>query len=346
MLYFVRFNYKLHVEATTELPIPYNIGKKWLPSSPLSSNFPIMRRFLHFSLPLFLILVLIGWLYPVVASNPRFEWPLIKGSPPDLRGITSTFGESRDDHFHAGLDIASQDEPVQSIAPGRILYSRQQSDNPFRPLPGPGNLMIVDHGEGWWSGYFHLEKLAPLRKGNVGKDTVIGFSGNTGRSGGAHLHFFISKDYGKEFINPLEVLPSATDKYAPVVQELIFFTDNGKSSLLPGQEHRIRLTKAYPVHLNIRDPGLERSTRRGVYKLTWFLNGEKQGSRDFSSIRSTDSGWLLAGKQPFETIFTEWYYNVGILPFRNGKNTITVKAEDFAGNVSSTDFTLEIQKEY
>ncbi|MEQ8353174.1 MAG: M23 family metallopeptidase [Leptospiraceae bacterium] len=306
-----------------------------------------MQRLWPISLTLLILILLVfGWAFPLIAGNPGFEWPLIKGTPPDLRGITSTFGESRDDHFHAGLDIASQDEPVQSVAPGRILYSRQQSDNPFRPLPGPGNLMIVDHGEGWWSGYFHLQELARIRKGNVSKDTVLGFTGNTGRSGGSHLHFFISKQYGKIFINPLEVLPKATDKNAPVVQEMIFFTDNGKSSLLPRQEHRIRLTKSYPVHLNIRDPGLENSTRRGVYRLKWFLNGKELGSREFSSISSSDNGWLLSGKQPFETIFTEWYYNIGTLPFQNGKNTITVKAEDYAGNVSTTEFNLEIQKEY
>ncbi|MBU44888.1 MAG: hypothetical protein CMN76_16830 [Spirochaetaceae bacterium] len=295
---------------------------------------------------LFLFSMIVLAILPLSAGDPGFEWPLIKGSLPDLKGITSTFGESRDDHFHAGLDIASRDEAVQSMADGRILYSRQESDNPFRPLPGPGNLMIVDHGEGWWSGYFHLESLAPVRKGNVSKDTVIGYTGNTGRSGGAHLHFFISKSYGKEFINPLRLLPRATDNNAPVVQEMIFFTDNGKSSLLPEKEHRIRLTKAYPVHLNIRDPGLERSTRRGVYQLSWSLNGQELGSRKFDSILSTENGWLLAGKQPFETIFTEWYYNLGSLPFKNGKNTLTVKAQDFAGNVSTTNFNLEIQKEY
>ena len=96
---------------------------------------------------LFLFSMIVLAILPLSAGDPGFEWPLIKGSLPDLKGITSTFGESRDDHFHAGLDIASRDEAVQSMADGRILYSRQESDNPFRPLPGPGNLMIVDHGE-------------------------------------------------------------------------------------------------------------------------------------------------------------------------------------------------------
>lgn len=283
---------------------------------------------------------------PLGANAPGFEWPLIKGELPDLKGITSTFGESRDDHFHAGLDIASQNEPVQSVADGRILYSRQEGDDPFRPLPGPGNLIILDHGRGWWSGYFHLESLARVRQGPVTRDTVIGFTGNTGRSGGAHLHFFISKDSGQTFINPLEVLPRATDQHAPVVQEMIFFTDGGKSSLLPEKEHRIRLTKNYPVHLNIRDPGLERSTRRGVYRLSWSINGQPAGTRKFGSIHSTEKGWLLEGEFPFEITFTEWYYNLGSLPFKDGMNTITVKAEDFAGNVSTTRFLLDIQKEF
>ncbi|MCB1168072.1 MAG: M23 family metallopeptidase [Leptospiraceae bacterium] len=298
-----------------------------------------MRRWTPFALILILTTA-------ALADQRRFEWPLVKGNLPDLRGITSTFGESRDDHFHAGLDIASQDDPVESIADGRILYSRRASDNPFRPLPGPGNLMIIDHGDGWWSGYFHLQELARVRYGDVTSNTIIGYSGNTGRSGGAHLHFFVAKNYGKEFINPLEVLPKVTDTHAPVVQELIFFTEKGKSSLLPEREHRIRLTKAYPVHLNVRDPGLEGSTRRGVYQLSWSLNGKQQGQREFSAIDSTPQGWLLSGALPFESVFTDWYHNLGILPFQNGRNVLKVKAADYAGNVSVTEFILQIQKEY
>ncbi|HNJ33637.1 MAG TPA: hypothetical protein PK881_05295, partial [Leptospiraceae bacterium] len=63
---------------------------------------------------------------------------------PELRGLTSTFGESRGDHFHNGVDISSLGEPVHPVAPGKILFARGIEDDPFSPLIGPGNFVIVD----------------------------------------------------------------------------------------------------------------------------------------------------------------------------------------------------------
>ena len=52
-----------------------------------------------------------------------------------------------------------------------------------------GNSVMIDHGEGVYSVYFHLESFK-VKVGDVVKQgQIIALSGNTGRSSGAHLHF-------------------------------------------------------------------------------------------------------------------------------------------------------------
>ena len=61
-------------------------------------------------------------------TKPNFQWPIKDLDLAPL--ITSTFGESRKDHFHNGLDISSVLQPVHSLSDGYVLYSRYAEDNP------------------------------------------------------------------------------------------------------------------------------------------------------------------------------------------------------------------------
>lgn len=96
---------------------------------------------------------------------------------------------------HTGTDFgAPTGEPIGASAPGRVT---------FIGYAGPsGNLVKIDHGGGYETGYAHLSRYAEgLKVGDpVKRLQTIGYCGSTGRSTGPHLHFTVKKD-GK-FIDP------------------------------------------------------------------------------------------------------------------------------------------------
>ncbi|HMZ36718.1 MAG: M23 family metallopeptidase [Leptospirales bacterium] len=278
------------------------------------------------------------------AQEVKFSWPMERGFP-ELRGLTSTFGESRGDHFHNGVDISSLGEPVHPVAPGKILFARGIEDDPFSPLIGPGNFVIVDHGKGWWSGYYHLGKITKTRKGAVEPNSTLGVTGNTGHSVGAHLHFFLARDYGRTLVNPLVVLPGIVDKNPPQIGSLTIVTPQGKTTLPAGSVSRVRLSQPFPVYAQIQDPGLEKNTNRGIYELRWKLNDAPEQIRNFQKIVVVGDEWTLEGKG-FEDVFGMGQYHLGALSFQNGRNTVRITAVDQAGNQSTETFEIDVQRMY
>lgn len=283
----------------------------------------------------------------------RFNWPIEKGKYPDLYGITSTFGESRSDHFHTGLDIAGLNLKVSPIAEGQVLFNRQVSHDPYRPTPGAGNYAILNHGKGVWSGYFHLIDTMELKKTSLAVDDFAGIAGNTGHSYGAHLHFFITEDRGQTYINPLTVLPPITDRFPPTIGQLVVQTSQGTTLISHRREENIRLTRSYPFQVVINDAGFEPYTRRGIYTLRWSVNGSATGKRVFDTITLTEEGWLLDQTDSYNEVFSEeirvisgMKYNLGMIQLSNGNNTIEVTATDFSGNESTVTYTINVNREY
>lgn len=96
--------------------------------------------------------------------------------------------------MHRGLDFPRNlGTPVLAIADGtvaKIMY-----DGVY------GNVVFVDHEGGWQSVYAHLSEIEVLPDDAVGPGTLIGLTGSTGRSTGAHLHLGVIVD-GKS-VDPL-----------------------------------------------------------------------------------------------------------------------------------------------
>jgi murein DD-endopeptidase MepM/ murein hydrolase activator NlpD len=83
--------------------------------------------------------------------------------------------------YHRGYDIACPSgTPVRPMQSGTICYTG--------PRKGYGNLVAVDHGNGYVTLYGHLSRILARLGTKVDTDTVIALSGNTGRSTGPHLH--------------------------------------------------------------------------------------------------------------------------------------------------------------
>ena len=147
-------------------------------------------------------------------------------------GLSATFAEFRIGHFHSGLDMRTGGvigKAVYAAADGYVCGVRV---SPW----GGGKMLYIKHPNGYTSVYMHLdsyegdigryvlreqykqqsfsivcnipEGLLPVRKGQI-----IARSGNTGGSGGPHLHFELRKD-GRT-INPLLSACPTPTAYAP-----------------------------------------------------------------------------------------------------------------------------------
>jgi len=99
---------------------------------------------------------------------------------------------------HSGIDIVTnQGSPIKASASGVVIFSSWTYDL--------GNLIILYHGDGYFTHYGHNQQNLVDPLDFVSKGKVIGLVGNTGISSGPHLHFEIWKD--NISINPLKYFP-------------------------------------------------------------------------------------------------------------------------------------------
>lgn len=129
---------------------------------------------------------------PVFSHSHRFQWP-VEGR------ITSNFGW-RHGRMHKGTDIwnaAGSNCLIRSSLGGVVVRSGYSQ--------GYGNLVVIDHGNGWQTYYAHLSRIGVSKGQRVETGEWLGNMGQTGRATGYHLHFEIRKD-GRA-INPLSLLP-------------------------------------------------------------------------------------------------------------------------------------------
>jgi len=71
---------------------------------------------------------------------------------------------------------------------------------------GYGNMIMIDHGNGYQTLYGHLSSVSAGCGASVSQGQYIGSSGSTGNSTGPHLHFEVR--YLGGFVNPWFVLPA------------------------------------------------------------------------------------------------------------------------------------------
>ncbi len=167
--------------------------------------------------------------------------------PVDFRMLLSgTFGELRGNHFHSGIDIKTEGvegQKVYSIADGYISRIKVSAW-------GYGKALYITHPDGNTSVYAHLKRfsklinnyvienqykkerfeiqLYPLKdKFVIKKGEMIAFSGNTGGSSGAHLHFEIRNTKTEQPINPLQFGFDITDDIHPIINKIKMYSIDG-----------------------------------------------------------------------------------------------------------------------
>ena len=114
-----------------------------------------------------------------------FDWPL-KSSSQWYNYITSVFGyrdapSAGASSNHGAVDIAVRYAPVYAPASGKVIIARE--------LSGYGNYIMIDHGDGYYTGFGHLSSFNVSQGQTVSRGQQIAVSGNTGISTGPHLHY-------------------------------------------------------------------------------------------------------------------------------------------------------------
>ena len=125
--------------------------------------------------------------------NEKVEQEIVpQGRPVKYSWVSSLFGKRRDPFTglpekHQGVDFAGQSgSNVMAVAGG--IVTRARSNGSY------GNLVEIDHGNGYMSRYAHNEVVLVKAGEVVKRGHVIAKLGNTGRSTGPHVHFEVLKD--------------------------------------------------------------------------------------------------------------------------------------------------------
>lgn len=131
--------------------------------------------------------------------RPEKLWQDVFGYPVQELTITSAYGALRQydtgPGCHAGVDLdGEQGDPVFAAADGRVVLAEV--------LQVRGGAVVLDHGLGVYSCYFHLSDML-VQEGQVAsKGQVIGYMGSSGLSTGTHLHWEIR--VGGTAVDPFE----------------------------------------------------------------------------------------------------------------------------------------------
>ncbi|MDA9335306.1 M23 family metallopeptidase [Flavobacteriaceae bacterium] len=321
-------------------------------------------------------------------------------SPLDITLVLSgTFAELRSNHFHSGLDIKTQGKEgfkTYASADGyvsRIKISRY----------GYGKALYITHPNGYTTVYAHLQKFSPtieayVKQQQYTKETfelelfpkaetlkvaakeVIAYTGNTGGSGGPHLHFEI-RDKQERPMNPMLFGLDIKDTTNPVVYELYGYPLS-EGSHINGQDSRVKIrliklpdgtykteqiTAFGEIGFGIitTDRQDYAANKNGVSLIESTFNGAKSLEVDFKRFsfnetkhlnRYIDYGYFYETKKRIQKLFIEKnnplklfknHHNRGIVTIEDNTSSVyKVSVSDFKGNQSKLTIPiLGIQKD-
>ncbi|MEJ2658614.1 MAG: peptidoglycan DD-metalloendopeptidase family protein [Desulfobacterales bacterium] len=133
---------------------------------------------------------------------PSKSFSTLKGllNMPVKGKIVSFFGPHRNNkfnvvNFQSGIEIkADRGEPIRAVYDGRVLYADW--------FKGYGNMVIIDHGNNYYTIYAHAQELFASKGDTVEKGEVVATVGDSGSMIGPSLHFEV-RHHGKP-VDPME----------------------------------------------------------------------------------------------------------------------------------------------
>jgi hypothetical protein len=244
----------------------------------------------------------------------------------------------RSSHFHTGLDIRTRGKVGYRIYAAADGYVSRISVSPG----GFGNALYVAHPNGYTTVYGHLlhfddritsfvkeaqyaqERFAvnlypekddlPVTQGEV-----IAISGNSGSSGGPHLHFEIRDSATQEPLNPMLFGIPVQDTHRPGIRRIKVYARDPESYAI------VHRTSGSPVVVTMLDPASFRAEGgSGSYRLAGVTRIEARGHIGFGiEIRDTHngSGFRLGAYQAslFANDEILWGYEMERLRFDEGR---------------------------
>lgn len=312
--------------------------------------------------------------------------------------LAGNFGELRSNHFHSGLDIKTQQKrglPIYASADGyvkRIKVSHY----------GYGKALYLQHPNGYITVYAHLQKFAgAIQKYvkeqqydkeeyeielfpkaavlSVLKGDIIGYTGNTGSSGGPHLHFEI-RDASSRPMNPLLFGIDIPDSKTPIINAIFAYPIAGDAQVNRSQNAvKLRLIRqkdgsyrterisafgkiGFGVSTDDQQDGA--SNKNGAYKISANYNGSEVFKIIFDKFsfaetrylnRFIDYGYYKKNRTRVQKLFRESNNPLsvivdesesGYVTIADGFSSVyTIEVTDFKGNKVSITIPIEGKQE-
>lgn len=329
--------------------------------------------------------------------NAQNEYPKDFISPLAINlDLSGSFGELRSNHFHSGIDIKTEKREgldVFAVADGYVSRIKISTY-------GYGKAIYITHPNGYTTVYGHLQKANGaiedyIKKNHYDKKSyeiemfpkpselpvkqgdIIAFSGNSGGSGGPHLHFEFRETTSEKIVNPLHFgfTKFAKDKHAPDLYGVmaypidstivnksqrpisISFNKQADGSYLAS---KVIANGKVGFAINASDKCTNAYNRNGLYKVNAYLNGILYYSYSFDKFAFDESRYInnfidyekyQKQRQRYQKLFfnTEFPLSVlkenkknGIINTQPGANyTLRVEMFDFEGHQTNLFIPIE-----
>ncbi len=311
--------------------------------------------------------------------------------------LSGTFGELRNNHFHSGLDFKTQQKEglnVYAVANGYVSRIKISTW-------GYGKAIYITHPNGFTTVYGHLQKASPtieayIKKNQyaqnsfevemfpkeneivVKKGDVIALSGNSGGSGGPHLHFEFRDSKTEKIINPMffGFDKMIKDTRKPIVNNLVVYPIGDSSQVnqtrLPLELNlsqqkdgsyvasKIKAFGKIGFGVNSYDVFDNTYNKNGIFKVKATCNGKSFFSYQFDTFHFDESRYINAlidytrfkrtGQRVQKLFMVEPYLlsiitanntygMIGISP--NLYQNLQIEISDFHGNTSIINIPVE-----
>ncbi|MDD2196072.1 MAG: M23 family metallopeptidase [Bacteroidales bacterium] len=277
-------------------------------------------KLIHFALSIFLTVFVLNTATAQPDQSPYNLYPPLKKS----LGLSGSFGEIRTNSLHTGIDFRTGGQIGSKVYASDDGYVSRLKVSSV----GYGNAIYIEHPNGLTTVYGHLHKYSPEIEQyvkeqqykersfevdihpspnviTIKRGEVIGLSGNSGSSGGPHLHYEIRKTINQEPQNPAFSNLNITNNLIPVIRGVWLYnlgnipspsTINSREEIIVQYKNGVY---AYGdtifadgnlgLGVEAYDYVNSQSLRCGIYSIKMFVNDTLKYHFDMDGFRFNES---------------------------------------------------------